>query len=242
MILAFFYIYLPTTTNHGESLTVPDLVGISVTDLDQVLLERNLRFEISDSVYSNKYPPLTILQQFPKPGAKVKENRKIYVSVNRVEPPNISMPDLTVGSLKNAEAVLTSFELKRGKILYKPDLAFNRVLEQRYNGKNIEMGTKIPKGAVIDLVVGDGLGRKIFSIGNMVGMDFDDAQTYLRGTGLRIGIVINSGDSTTLPISVVTRQEPPEGGNVRIGQRIDLWITPSDSINVSDPAEIIKSD
>ena len=31
--LVFFYIYLPATTNHGESITVPDLEGIPVDEL-----------------------------------------------------------------------------------------------------------------------------------------------------------------------------------------------------------------
>ena len=152
------------------------------------------------------------------------------------------MPDLTVGSLKNAEAVLTSFELKRGRILYKPDLAFNRVLEQRYNGKEIETGTKVPKGAVIDLVVGDGLGRKVFFIGDMVGMDFDDAQTYLRGVGLKMGMIINAGDSSTMVSSEVTRHVPAQGGSVRIGQTIDLWIAPKDTTQTVDPVELLNSD
>ena len=76
-VLFFFYVYLPTTTNHGESITVPNLEGISVEDLNEFLLKRDLRFEISDSSYSYEYPPLTVLRQFPKPGAKVKEDRKI---------------------------------------------------------------------------------------------------------------------------------------------------------------------
>ena len=39
MIFFFFYIYLPVTTNHGETVTVPDLKGIALEDLDNFLLK-----------------------------------------------------------------------------------------------------------------------------------------------------------------------------------------------------------
>ena len=106
LLLSFFYIYLPISTNHGETVTVPDLEGIDFEDLDEFLLKRDLRYEVSDSSYSGKYPPMAVLLQFPKAGAKVKENRKIYITLNRVNPPTTAMPDLTIGSLRNAEAVL----------------------------------------------------------------------------------------------------------------------------------------
>ena len=73
--LGFFYIYLPVTTNHGESLTVPDLEGMPMDKLDEFLVKRRLRYEVSDSSYSSRYEPLTVLSQFPGAGAKVKENQ-----------------------------------------------------------------------------------------------------------------------------------------------------------------------
>lgn len=239
LIMLLFNVYLPSTTNHGESITVPDVVGFSTEDLDEFLLKRNLRYEISDSIYSNQYPPLTVLQQFPKPGAKVKENRKIYISINREEPPKISMPDLTIGSLKNAEAVLESFELKRGQIIYEPDLALNRVLEQHYQGKPVEPGTKLPKGSVIDLVVGDGLGKSNFIIDNFVGMPLDEAKTGIAGQNLRVGTIINENEASE-ENGIVMRQFPEAGEKVRIGQTVDLWITPRDSVSINEERQIFN--
>src|SRR5689334_5867694 len=80
--VVYFYIYLPGTTNHGESITVPDLTGMKLEELSDFLSQHELRYEIDDSTYSEEYPPLTILRQYPRAGAAVKENRVIYVSVN----------------------------------------------------------------------------------------------------------------------------------------------------------------
>ena len=83
LILGFFYVFLPGITNHGESVTVPDLIGLEYRDLDKFLTKRSLRYEINqDSGFTSDYPPLAVLKQYPEPGAKVKENRKIFLSLN----------------------------------------------------------------------------------------------------------------------------------------------------------------
>ncbi len=241
LIFFFFYIYLPITTNHGETVTVPDLEGMALEDLDKFLLKRDLRYEVSDSSYSRKFPPLVVLLQFPKAGAKVKENRKIHITLNRINPPTTSMPDLTTGSLRNAEAVLESTELIRGKLSWRPDLAFNRVLEQRYKGRMIEPGTLIPKGSELDLVIGDGFGRRTFSLEDLIGMTLADARIYIPGVGLVVGTIINSGDSIQAA-GIVVKQIPGAGSGVRIGQAVDLWVIPFDSVINININQILEQD
>src|SRR5436190_20187116 len=77
--VGYFYVYLPSATNHGESITVPDLTGMKLEELNTFLGEHELRFEVDDSTYSEDYPPLTVLRQFPRAGSTVKENRMIYI-------------------------------------------------------------------------------------------------------------------------------------------------------------------
>lgn len=99
LALLYFYAYLPAITNHGETITVPSIEGMHINELEDFLVKRNLRYEVSDSSYSDQYPPLTVLKQYPHAGSKVKENRKIYISVNRINPPTVPMPNLVDGSL-----------------------------------------------------------------------------------------------------------------------------------------------
>ena len=143
LILFFFYIYLPSTTHQGETITVPNVTGMHIDDLEDFLVKRNLRYAVNDSAYTNEAAPLTIVNQFPSAGKQVKENRVIYISINRVNPPTTRMPNLVEGSLKNAEAVLKSYELVRGRILWQSDPAFNAVLEQRYEGKGFSSGLDV---------------------------------------------------------------------------------------------------
>src|SRR6267154_2517831 len=225
--IIYFYIYLPNITNHGEFVLVPDLMGIKEEELQDFLEKHQLRFAVNDSAFSDTVPPLTVLRQFPAAGSKVKKNRVVYVSLNRVAPPTLPMPDLTDGSLVNAKAVLKSNELKLGRIYYEASPFKNLVREFRYRGKPIAAGTRLPKGAVIDLVIGDGFGPADFTIGNVVGDVYETALRKLSGWNLHLGNVeIMQGADTTNAVPYVFKQYPLSGDSVRVGDPVDLWLAP----------------
>lgn len=110
IVFFIFYIYFPFKTNHGDTITVPNLVGINIEEIDDFLSDRDLRYEIlEDSSYNSKLPPFTVLQQNPSENEKVKENRKIYLTLNSSIPPKIKMPNIINGSVKNAQLILNSW-------------------------------------------------------------------------------------------------------------------------------------
>jgi beta-lactam-binding protein with PASTA domain len=218
----YFYIYLPAVTNHGETITVPDITGMHVDELKSFLGARNLRYEVNDSSYSSQYPPLTVLRQFPRAGSVVKENRVIYISLNRINPPTVPMPDLIDGSLINADAVLQGNELKRGKVILVRGPFLNVVREMRYEGKKIEPGTRIPKGSAIDLVVEDG-GSDTIAMPDVVGLSLEDAKVPIFGSHLNIGRIYIVGD-TLRGGAVVLKQKPAAYENIKVGDVVELWV------------------
>ncbi|PIB35399.1 hypothetical protein BFP72_08320 [Reichenbachiella sp. 5M10] len=254
MVYAIFNIYFPIVTNHGESMTVPNLEGIMIEDLEEFLEERDLRYAVEpDSGYSAKYPALAVLKQFPLPNSKVKQNRKIYVTLNAKQPPVVKMPSLTGRSLKNAQLELRSLGLSLGEIRYKPDFALNTILEQYHQGKKIASGSEIAKGSKIDFEVADGLGNQNFQMLNLKNLSLDEAIFVLRGYGLKVGDVfyenegfINKETKDDLG-ETVYKKTPVKGGHVfkqspnaensaRIGQSIDLWVVEVDSTTLETPS------
>lgn len=223
LLIILFYVYLPSATNHGETITVPSVEGMHIDDLEDFLIKRNLRYEVNDSSYSEEYPPLTILKQYPAAGSKVKENRVIYISLNRITPPTVPMPNLVDGSLINADAVLRGNELKRGKIELVRGPFMHLVKEMRYQGSKIEPGTRIPKGSVIDLVVEDGGGSK-FPMPYLIGYALEDAKVPLFGSHLVIGQVHPVGDTTGIEPNVILKQKPEAQHMVMVGDVVELWI------------------
>jgi beta-lactam-binding protein with PASTA domain len=97
----------------------------------------------------------------------------------------------------------------------------------RHKGQVILAGTRIFKGATIDLVVGDGNGPADFVVGNLIGDAYKTALLKLSGWNLHLGIVeIPDGQDTTGIVPYVYKQVPLPGDSVRIGEPIHLWIAP----------------
>ena len=225
LFLVFFFIYLPFTTNHGQTITVPDVTRLSLDEMRNLLDDRDLRYEVSDCTFVANAQPLTVIQQYPRPNAKVKEGRKIYVTITRRVAPLVSMPQLTNLTLLSAKLNLKSLGLELGDQTYVPDVAKNAVLHQLYNGKEITPGTPVPKGAKIDLEIGDGLGSTMFEVPDVVGLPLDEAETAIRGSNLKVGTKISVADPEK-EVGTVVRQHPEarSGERIRVGETMDLWV------------------
>jgi len=227
LIISFIFlkIFLPSYTNHGDTVTVPDLEGFEYENLEEFLSVRKLQYEVTiDSGFNNEVPALIVLKQMPKAGSKVKPGRKIYITLNAKNAPLIKMPNLVNSLLKNAQEILSNMGLNRGEIIYVPDIGINVVLEQKYRGRNITEGSEIPKGSQIDLVVGDGLGNQILEVPNLIGMDEEDAEFMIIGSNLRLGRVLYVA-TDTVPQGTIIQQMPPANTQVRTGEPIDIWIS-----------------
>ena len=154
--ILYFAVYLPSITNHNQTIIVPDIEGKSFDQLEPLFVKSSLQYQVNDSSYSSDYPALTVLKQFPPAGSKVKRGRKILLSVNQRTAPTVLVPDLIDGSVINAGAVLRSSHLQLGKIELIPG-PYKIVKEMRYRGQPVEASSSIPRGSVVDLIVMDGL-------------------------------------------------------------------------------------
>lgn len=225
-IIGFFAVtsFLSNYTHHGENIPVPDLRGMKIGKLNSVLAEHNFHYKIIDSLFDGEKPPGTVLDQDPAPKSKVKENRTIYLTVNSSQPPDVKMPDLVDVSFRQAEAILQSYGLSTGEIIYRSDLAKNAVLEQRYRDRIIKPGTMIPKGSAIDLVLGDGLGETTTDIPDLTGLTRKEAQVLLSRASLSLGLVHYDNDDTTS--ARIYKQNPAPGMDdfIQPGSNVDIYL------------------
>ena len=143
-------------TQHGTYYIVPDYTGKTIGEVMAGNESANFDFVVIDSVFDLKSTKGTVLHQDPYPDSKVKENRKIYLTIVSFNPEKTTMPDLKFLTLRQAINTLESCGLKTGKILYIPTFDADAVQQQRYDGKVIAAGTHLDKGSVIDLTVGIG--------------------------------------------------------------------------------------
>jgi beta-lactam-binding protein with PASTA domain len=158
VVLCFLMLWgLKGYTKHGNFETVPDLKGKSISVAQMELDENNLVMQIQDSANFNpNYPRFSVIEQEPLAGAQVKENRKIYLTLNPSGYRKIEVPDLRERTFRQAKPNLEALEFKVGKITYEDNIGKDLVLKMYHKGKLIKPGDKLEKTSVIDLVLGNG--------------------------------------------------------------------------------------
>lgn len=230
VLILIFLLSLNWITRHGESRTVPAVVGKNISEVEKFLETKGFDVVVQDSAYYDSLPPGFVLRQVPEADEVVKINRTVYVTINRFVPPDVEMPNLLGSSFRNAEMVLKNMGLRLGDTTYRFDFAKNSVLEQHYNGNSIKAGTKLKMGSTISLVLGSGLGSEDINVPDLVGRSYDEARALLDAQGLS-GLVIVDPNVKDTASAFVYKQNPMprtiDGARLRIrpGQMIDIWLS-----------------
>ena len=156
IILVFLLLWwLRSTTNHSQKIEVPDLAKLTLSDVEDVLDENDLRYVILDSANFNpEYPRYSVIEQLPKAGKFVKEDRKIYLTLNPSGYRKVKIPNVVGKTTRQAEPTLKAMGFKIGKVTTKPHMS-DQVLEIRHAGSKISPGTELEITSVIDLIIGD---------------------------------------------------------------------------------------
>lgn len=224
-------------TDHGDTIEIPDLRGKTSAQVAATVDKLDLRFQIRDSVYSRETAPGTVLDQFPKPGQKVKANRLVLVTLCAISQEKIPMPQLTDMSYRQALNIIESSGLIAGNIEYKPSEFPNLVLEQKTNGRRIRIGEMTPKGTVIDLVLGSASNGESSQVPTVVGRNLTDARMIIGEALLNVGEIsydesITSDDQKVKAFIWKQNPDPTEVFEVNPGTAIDLWLT-TDTAKIS---------
>lgn len=222
--LLFFFVYLPWYTQHNVTVMVPEVTGMTYDQAIEKLDSADLRYEVMDSFYVVGIPPMTVLSQDPEGITKVKPQRKISLTLNKKQPPLVSLPDVMGVSMYQAKLRLESWNLKVGKIHTRPHDFKNLVLEAIYKGKKIEPGDNIPVGSQISLVVGQGRGTSRIAPVQLLGINYEQAISLL----LELGLNINDVDfdpTAEEPPGTVIKQVPGETDSLFVGQGVTLFVS-----------------
>lgn len=237
LCVAFYWIFfgsLSIITRHGDVQVVPHLEGISVDSAVQVLEKGGFEFQI-DSTFDKNYGLNQVLDQQPEAGARVKGGRVVLLTVNKANPPLVSMPNLVSLSLRSAEAQMRKQGLVFGDTVLVFDIAENTILEQRYKGKVIAPGTRIPAGSIIDITVSKGLSDETVNIPDLTGMTYPQAIKLLEEKGLRYtnlftGRITDSATALVYSQYPESRNEYGEPLRIYKGDRIELRIDQNPTI------------
>jgi len=152
---------LNISTNHNQKIEVPNLEKLSLNEVENVLNELDLNLIVIDSAsYNPNFPKKSVIDQDPEAGDFVKENRKIYLTLNPSNYADVAMPNLYGKTKRQATSQLIAIGFRiSSKEQYVSDIAKDVVRGLKFNGKDLKVGTKIPKNSLITLKLGDGRGN-----------------------------------------------------------------------------------
>lgn len=217
-------------TKHNQELSVPDLANMTVEEARLVAEEAGMRIDVTDSAFVKRMKRGAVYRQNPVPGSKVKQGRRISLTINAVNPRQITMPDLIGFSTRQAKAELLSRGLVLGKLIYVQDMATNNVLRQLHGDMEIEPGAMVESEAVIDLVVGLNSKDNVTFVPYLAGLRNLSAVEAVHDHSLNVGrlrfdeTVKDYEDSLN---AVVYRQVPEASDSisVRMGESVDIYLT-----------------
>lgn len=146
-------------TRHGESISVPDVKGMTAENAIRTLAQSKLVAVVVDSTYATGVPYGAVVDQSPLQGARVKDGRQVYLTICTNNMPTRAIPDvIDNSSLREAQARLQAAGFKLTDNEYTSGDK-DWVYGLRYQGRQLAPGDRIPVGATVTLIVGgDGTG------------------------------------------------------------------------------------
>ena len=226
-------VFLRVTTQHSISATVPDMVGMQLSDAEVLAIDDKLELVVTDSVYVSSFAKGSVYAQNPKAGSTVKRGRKVYLTVNARKEKQAEVPSLVGLSLRQAKVELQTRGLKLGRISYVDDMATNLVLGQLLKGQEIEPGTSVDVGTVIDLKLGWNRADGYTTMPDFSRMQYQRAVSYVQDNSFNIGKIIFDDSVKTAEdtlAAMVYRQVPVAGSeDIILGSSVSLYLTVDES-------------
>ena len=148
------FVFLRLNTRHGDFILVPDLIGKNIKEFQS---ELDLQYIISDSGnYNPEFKIKSVIDQIPKANAKVKQGRKIYLTLNASDFEMIEIPRITGITVRQARKTIESLGFIFGEIEYVDDIARDEVISISHEGNDLLEGDYLKRTSVIDFKLGNG--------------------------------------------------------------------------------------
>ena len=233
VVLMLVFLFIRIYARQGEEYEMPDMVGKNIVEAeaDNAI---GLEFVVMDSLFHQGVEGGTILTQDPKGGTMVKSGRKVYVSITAYNADDAVLPELAGLSVRQAVSELYAVGLEVGRLTFVDDPYKNSVVDQSSRGKNLYAGQQVPRGTVVDLVVGSGDGSGTSSVPFVIGKTADKARRDIVSVSLNVGREHFKGvkDKAT---AVVYRQEPDYTGvnKYLYGSNVELWYIDANNTDVA---------
>lgn len=233
-IALILLLWLRVYTHHGQKLRLPDYRYQKVEMAMQKADDDGFEIIVDDSLFVVGKEGGLIIDQNPKVGSMVKQNRKIYVVITKHDADKIKMSDiprLYGASFDVRQKELELMGIKSRIIGYMYDKSDpNNILKVYYNGRIIVSDTifnrdvEIPKGGTLDFILSKKSGGDT-ELPDLKCKSGNEAVFLLESGNFDLGILTLDGVEVKEPSGYVISQNPPATNNLPMHTKVDLELS-----------------
>jgi eukaryotic-like serine/threonine-protein kinase len=201
---------------HGREVTMPNLVGINVSEASKMLQSRGLVLRVADRIYSDQ-PINVVLRQTPTAGLLMKVSQQAHVVLSLGQR-QLQIPSLEGNSLRASRVELLRQGLQIGEVsaVTMPDEPADDIVLQ-----NPKPGTGAATPRV-DVLISQGPKETFYVMPHLVGLNEVEAQRRLDQAQMRRKV--NYVSAPQWPHGSVIDQTPMAGAKVSASATIELTV------------------
>jgi beta-lactam-binding protein with PASTA domain len=204
----------------GETVTVPDLTGKTVSQARMELAKKDLAVAQHGSEFNDRWDRGLIIKQDPAPDSKIRVTKVIQV-ITSAGSQNVRVPDLENKSLETVLSVLQGSGLTKGRItqIHSRRYPAGRVIDQKPAPDEV-----VERNAQVGLLISQGAREQQYVMPDLIGRKADGVIARLKEIDFRISD-IHYVYYPGLMSGVVVRQFPPNGYRIQKRNLITLEVS-----------------
>tara|TARA_B100001741_G_scaffold111793_1_gene91839 strand:- start:3881 stop:4636 length:756 start_codon:yes stop_codon:yes gene_type:complete len=224
------YLVMPVYTRQNQNKVMMDVINRNLNDAIKLLKSENYRYEVSDTLYTNKFSLGTIIDQYPKPNSRVKSGRTVRLKITHPEK-SVAIPNLIGQSRRSAELELNQMGLLIDTVYteYNPEYP-NGTIAWQYP----KAGDRRKKGMGIQITVSKGMPPNFFQVPNLIGLSINQAKDLIFKSRLKVGKISYHQDQDLVPYTVLDQ-------SIKDGTVLDVSATINLVVSVLDMQDIFNS-
>ena len=207
-----------------------DIKNKLLDDAINILKTENYKYEVSDTLYTNKFQLGTIEDQYPKPNTRVKSGRTVRLKIAQPEK-SVAIPNLIGQSRRSAELELNQMGLLIDTVYteYNPEYP-NGTIAWQYP----KAGDRRKKGMGIQITVSKGMPPNFFQVPNLIGLSINQAKDLIFKSRLKVGKISYHQDQDLVPYTVLDQ-------SIKNGTVLDASATINLVVSVLDIQDIFNN-
>jgi len=220
LILVLDRIIMPAYVSHHHGRYLPDLRGLAFEEARERLELEGFEALRGDTKLTNKYPPGTVIDQYPRAMRRVKPGRRIRLTIAERER-MIPVPDVVGKSIRSARLEIEEAGLSIDSLITEYDAEVPRdVVKWQYPRPD----DHLRRGSGLTLIVSQGKPPDFYQVPQLFGLSLTKAEQLLRKANLMVGRITYRQNEDLVPYTVL-EQSIEEGYILDHPVAIDLTVS-----------------